>query len=84
MTNAVHQFWHVSFPVRSNNSPKVYYEGAIGHDEQHARALAHLYSRRYAHATVTNREGLVATYVNGVERDFRNTIKEDSIRGGQS
>lgn len=39
----------------------------IAEDEQQARSMASGQSRQYGHATVTNRQGLVATYVNGQE-----------------
>lgn len=63
--NEVSEFWHVSYPVESKGGT-FYYELIAG-DEQQARSMARARSRSYSHATVTNRAGLVATYVNGRE-----------------
>jgi hypothetical protein len=59
------QFWHISYAVPSGHSGQTFYEFAAAGSEAEARAQAAGISRRYGHANITNRQGLVATYVNG-------------------
>ena len=64
------QFWHVSYPrVRESTSGMTLHQSMtyVASNEQSARAQAQAASLRHGHATVTNRAGLVATYVNGEE-----------------
>lgn len=72
MTNPTPQFWHFSYPVDAGNGDgtKLFMQG-IGQDEHDARMQARMYSERHGHATVTNREGLVATYVGGKEHFYQ-------------
>lgn len=66
----VTEYWNVSWPV-----PHTGADGFVSHmlqeyaaqNERDARSEARSQSRQYGHATVTNRAGLVATYVNGRE-----------------
>ncbi len=58
------QFWHISYPV-TNQSGMANSYSLIASDERQARTMAAMKSRSHGHATVTNREGLVATYVDG-------------------
>lgn len=62
---STHEYWCVSFPVKSNN--RFSYEKARAGDESQARELARKYSQVHGHATITNLQGHVATYVNGEE-----------------
>ncbi len=56
------QFWHITFPLPGGDTYSL-----DAPDEMSARALAASESRSHTHATVTNRKGHVATYVNGAE-----------------
>lgn len=67
------EFWHVSFSLKGR---KCVQDSATS--EHEARTQAHVYSEIYGSATVTNRSGLITTYVDGVEHQ---PPKEDSIRG---
>lgn len=60
------QFWHVTYSMESSYGGSNSF-GDVGHNEQHARILAIMHSRMHGSATITNREGYVASYVNGVE-----------------
>lgn len=64
------QFWNVTYPFKGD-SGSFFYLQEVGQDEQHARILADTLSRAYGNAKITNRQGLVASYVNGVERHFQ-------------
>lgn len=66
---ATPQFWHISYPGEPDKNGLVSFWEDMARDEPEARAKARMHSRG-RHATVTNREGLVATYVDGVEHHF--------------
>jgi hypothetical protein len=67
MTNPSYpSFWRVTYPT----GRKSRYEAAKS--EQEARAKAQRYSLSHGPTTITNREGLVATYISGEEHWFKN------------
>lgn len=60
------EFWHITYPVPDRNGAgtvNYWQDAAESRDEAHIRAAS--LSRRYGHATITSRAGLVATYVQG-------------------
>lgn len=61
----VPQFWCVSYPLPADANGLVSYWQEMADTERDARRVARIHSHGHGHATVTNREGLVATYVNG-------------------
>jgi hypothetical protein len=64
LTEPLPEFWHVNYATLDRNGMYVY-SGLIARDRLEANAMARAESLRHGHATITNRAGLVATFVGG-------------------
>ena len=64
---SVDQFWHITYPPPADHGGMQAQYQLVAADEVEAHIMGRAKSAQYGHATVANREGLVATYVSGKE-----------------
>ena len=69
-------FWHVNYATLNRDGMYVY-SWLMARDQLEARAMARMESERHGHATITNRAGLVATFVGGHEVQ---PVREDRVQ----
>lgn len=59
--------WSVTYPLAADETGMQREQRLAADDETEAHIMARAKSTRHGHAYITNRQGLVATYVNGAE-----------------